>query len=187
MLIPPPPGIFSSIGDLTFLQLSTLRHRGAFSTVSLTFTKCCALTELEPQTDPQILSHSGSFSRLDSWYQVNLPFPTRSRLSNEAQGALRCIREQASTTRRSAGIPALITAIMAANSQYPSFDKVMDDLENLARRPAELITTDETDVFQVHALNSIKDIFKSTVLGKRSEKYIPRGLELAADSLRSPR
>lgn len=36
---------FVEIGDLTFLQLSTLRHRGAFSTVSLTFAVCCQQTQ----------------------------------------------------------------------------------------------------------------------------------------------
>lgn len=108
-------------------------------------------------------------------------------ISYISQGALRCIREQSSTTRRSAGIPALITAIMAANGQYPSFDKVMADLENLARHPVKSIKSDETEVFQVHALNSIREIFKSTVLGKRSEKFIPRGLGLAVHSLQSSR
>ena len=37
--------LFIKIGDLTFQQLSTLRHRGAFSTVSLTFASCCQLTQ----------------------------------------------------------------------------------------------------------------------------------------------
>jgi hypothetical protein len=60
----PPSEIFSTIGDLTFLQLSTLRHRGAFSTVSLTFTKCCVLTQLEPKVS------SSSQKRLETWYQV---------------------------------------------------------------------------------------------------------------------
>jgi hypothetical protein len=63
-LSPPPPEIFSIIGDLTFLQLSTLRHRGAVSTVSLTFTKCCALTQVEPQIA------SSAVDRLQSWYKV---------------------------------------------------------------------------------------------------------------------
>jgi hypothetical protein len=63
-LSPPPPEIFSIIGDLTFLQLSTLRHRGAFSTVSLTFTKCCLLTQVEPQTA------SSALDRLQLWYEV---------------------------------------------------------------------------------------------------------------------
>ena len=32
---------FKAIGDLAFTQLAELRHRGAFSTVSQTFTACC--------------------------------------------------------------------------------------------------------------------------------------------------
>jgi hypothetical protein len=60
----PPTEIFATIGNLTFLQLSTLRHRGAFSTVSLTFTKCCVLTQSAPQTSTTALN------LLDVWYQV---------------------------------------------------------------------------------------------------------------------
>jgi hypothetical protein len=36
---------FTQIGNLSFTQLSTLRHRGAFSTVALTFSRCCQLTQ----------------------------------------------------------------------------------------------------------------------------------------------
>ena len=41
-----PQDFFTSIADLTFEQLSTLRHRGAFSTVSLTFAKICQLIHI---------------------------------------------------------------------------------------------------------------------------------------------
>ena len=33
---------FKAVGDLSFTQLNELRHRGAFSTVSLTFLTCCS-------------------------------------------------------------------------------------------------------------------------------------------------
>jgi hypothetical protein len=59
-----PNEIFIGIGDLTFEQLSTLRHRGAFSTVSLTFTKCCQLTQHHAPSD------KSSYELLYKWYQV---------------------------------------------------------------------------------------------------------------------
>jgi hypothetical protein len=59
-----PEKVFVGIGDLTFEQLSTLRHRGAFSTVSLTFARCCQLTQ---HRTAHFDSHQ---SLLEQWYQV---------------------------------------------------------------------------------------------------------------------
>lgn len=53
--------IFAQIGDLTFDQLSSLRHRGAFSTVSLTFARCCILTQVQASTIGELLG---------KWYKV---------------------------------------------------------------------------------------------------------------------
>lgn len=60
------PKDFEQIGDLTFKQLASLRHRGAFSTVSLTFAKCCQ------QTQTLSLSTSEKNAMLRKWYQVCL-------------------------------------------------------------------------------------------------------------------
>ena len=59
-----PAEVFFGIGELTFEQLSTLRHRGAFSTVSLTFARCCQLTQY------QTANTSSHHSLLEQWYQV---------------------------------------------------------------------------------------------------------------------
>lgn len=40
-----PFELFEQIGNLSFHQLAALRHRGAFSTVSLTFATCCKIAE----------------------------------------------------------------------------------------------------------------------------------------------
>ena len=55
---------FQEAGDLTFHQLANLRHRGAFSTVSLTFAKCCQSTQ-----DLSLERFSGA-TLLQKWYQV---------------------------------------------------------------------------------------------------------------------
>ena len=60
-----PFEVFKRIGELTFEQLSTLRHRGAFSTVALTFARCCQLT----QTKAASYEVLGS-DLLERWYQV---------------------------------------------------------------------------------------------------------------------
>jgi hypothetical protein len=63
----------------------------------------------------------------------------------------------------------------------------MAELMAIATGPVESSAVDEINVPQVHALNSLKDIFKSTNLGKRSEGYIAESFGLAVESLRSPR
>ncbi|ETS85749.1 hypothetical protein PFICI_03774 [Pestalotiopsis fici W106-1] len=154
---------FEAIGNLTFEQLSNLRHRGAFTTVTQTFASCCQLVKYSSSSSEQ------DKSLLKVWYQ----------------GALDCIHTQASTTRRSAGIPALIVGILASNSDEPSFDTVMHELRDIAQRPAHVSETDGSNLPQVHATNCIKDIFKSSMLSRRAEPYLTDCLQLAANSLRS--
>lgn len=155
---------FERIGNLTFDQLSSLRHRGAFTTVSLTFATCCQQTKH--------LEHEDNDSLLDVWYR----------------GAMDAIFAQASTTRRSAGIPSLMTGILSANASKPSFEQVMERLLEIARIEARVAGTDRTNLPQVHAYNCLKDIFKSSLLtsmGNKSDQYLPDCLELAASALRS--
>ncbi|KAI1467217.1 putative death-receptor fusion protein-domain-containing protein [Daldinia caldariorum] len=162
-LLAPSRANFETIGMLTFDELSNLRHRGAFTTVSQTFTSCCQLVKWFPHPS----SDKPGF--LDQWYE----------------GALACIHTQASTTRRSAGIPALIVGILSSNASRPSFEEVIRNLQDIGRRPALASETDGSNLPQVHALNCIKDIFKSSYLSKRAEPYLTDCLELAASSLKS--
>ncbi|KAH8890911.1 hypothetical protein GQ53DRAFT_841869 [Thozetella sp. PMI_491] len=158
--------LFRDVGNLTFKQLSTLRHRGAFSTVSLTFATCCQLTNNVKRAFPDI-PNSGNLLR--EWYK----------------GALSCIINQASTTRRSAGIPALTSGILSANADSPSFSEVFMELEEIARKPARVEETDGSNLPQVHALNCLRDVFRSSLLSKKGETYLPETLHLAANNLRS--
>ncbi|KAK2050667.1 hypothetical protein LZ31DRAFT_512065 [Colletotrichum somersetense] len=164
----PSTELFATVGSLTFDQLSSLRHRGAFNTVSLSFATCCQLVK---HLDDPTAGHGGEETLLEIWYK----------------GTKECIFAQASTTRRSAGIPAMITGIVSANAPQPSFDKVIEELVTIAQKPAYNSESDGSKLPQVHALNCLKDMFKSsfiTQLGK-SAPHIPRCLELAASSLKS--
>ncbi|TVY81647.1 tRNA (cytidine(32)-2'-O)-methyltransferase non-catalytic subunit TRM732 [Lachnellula suecica] len=157
---------FAEIGDLSFLQLSTLRHRGAFSTVSLTFAVCCQLTQ-----NYNLGSGTANTDLLWNWWK----------------GTVAAIHSQASTTRRSAGIPALITGIMSANAPSPSFEEIMADLKLQARSPvnATSIAVDSTknELPQVHALNGLREIFKDSVIRKRAENHVLESLHIASDAL----
>lgn len=159
--ISPDQDLFRRIVSLTFNQLATLRHRGAFSTVALTFATCCQQTKHSDQER----------ALLETWYQ----------------GTMDAIFSQASTTRRSAGIPSMMTGILSANA-HPSFAYVMERLMSIAGKEVRVSETDDSNLPQVHAYNCLKDIFKNSMLtsmGNKSEKYLPQCLELAAGGLRS--
>lgn len=92
---------------------------------------------------------------------------------------------QASTTRRSAGIPSLIAAVLSANAASPSFDEVYGTLEDIGKKPVRMSETDGSNLPQVHALNSLREIFRSSVLSKKAEGYLARTLHLATNCLKS--
>lgn len=156
------PAAFERIGNLTFGQLAALRHRGAFTTVASAFATCCQNAKYM-ERGPDLV---------DAWYQ----------------GAMGTILSQASTTRRSAGIPSMMTGILSAGAAGPSFDHVMEELMAIARRTALVSETDGSRLPQVHAYNCLKDVFKSSMLasmGNKPESYLPQCLELAASGLGS--
>ena len=92
---------------------------------------------------------------------------------------------QASTTRRSAGIPSLVSAVLSANADSPSFAEVFHTLEDIAKKEVTMTETDGSNLPQVHALNSLREIFRSSLLSKKSEGLLATTLQLAANSLKS--
>ncbi|KFY22578.1 hypothetical protein V493_06499 [Pseudogymnoascus sp. VKM F-4281 (FW-2241)] len=151
------------LGNLTFVQLASLRHRGAFSTVTTTFSLCCKVTRSKS------LIEAGGQDLLRTWHDR----------------AFQCINEQHSTTRRSAGLPGLITGILSAGSTDVTLDSVMVRLQEIARTPVISSGKDEEQLPQVHAMNSIKDVFKSATLGKQADMYVTDCFIIATDSLKS--
>ena len=102
----PPLDIFKQVGDLTFEQLAALRHRGAFSTVSLTFTTCCQLTQRLKAVYTDI---SGSDNMLREWYKVGLSEPK-------------------------SNFPILTYSGISPLHRHPSFDNPSVSRHSLARR-----------------------------------------------------
>jgi hypothetical protein len=90
-------------------------------------------------------------------------------------------------TRRSAGLPALITGIFWSNHGGSTFQLGMAELQDIAMIPAT-----QTKEFsgltlpQVHAMNCLKDVFIDTRIAAHTEKYIMPALQIAATSLGSP-
>ncbi|KAF2025373.1 HEAT repeat protein-like protein [Setomelanomma holmii] len=155
------PASFERLGSLCFTQLLELRHRGAFSTVSQTFAAiCCRCTS---SNIPAIRALP------ETWYKETL-------LSiQDKAGAI---------TRRSAGIPALMASILAADTG-DLFSRAMTDLVAEASVEAQSANIEESRLPQVHALNCIKEFFTTSRLNVASETYMGQGLELAARTLNS--
>ncbi|KAL8686368.1 MAG: hypothetical protein Q9218_007155 [Villophora microphyllina] len=153
---------YRQFGDLAFTELAELRHRGAFSTVSQTFALCCFHCAESEDPETQALPRK--------WYEKTLL----------------CIQQRASAlTRRSAGLPAMITGILSANLGAGFFDTVIGDLRAIAR----VNNIDDDDgrlqLPQVHAFNCLKDIFTDGRFGSLVEQHISSSLELAARALES--
>lgn len=152
------------LGKLCFTQLVELRHRGAHSTVAQTFSAFCRrCMTVEDSTLRELPS---------AWYEETLL----------------CIQDKATAiTRRSAGIPSLITGILSAEqlADGPLFKRAIKDLFAEASQDAQSTNIADSRLPQVHALNSIKEIFTTSKLSATSEAYIGDGLDLAARTLNS--
>ncbi|GAB7339803.1 hypothetical protein MBLNU457_6351t1 [Dothideomycetes sp. NU457] len=155
------PSELRSLGDLCFVQLVELRHRGAFSTVAQTFVACCV----------RCASTDGLQNAVQEWYNRALSIVCSTETIN---------------TRRSAGLPSLIVGVLSADASGTLFDQAIQDLTQQSRKPLDEEGGQSESLTQVHALNCLKDVFKSSRLGEKSEAYISPTLELAAECLSSP-
>ena len=164
------------IGHQAFTQLAELRHRGAFSTVSLTFATCCVMCVRS--------SHLTFREHPKTWYKVICSAESASVMeAHKWQLALKSIEDNASSlTRRSAGIPAIVVGVLAAYLGDKFFDDVVVNLQAMANTP---VGADLGSLPQVHALNCLKDIFTDARFGPSTERFVAEALETAASCLES--
>jgi hypothetical protein len=57
---------FKALAGITYDQLSSLRHRGAISTVTTTFENCCRMTQ------HKAIKSAGGDELLNQWFEVSL-------------------------------------------------------------------------------------------------------------------
>ncbi|KAL2424894.1 hypothetical protein ABEF91_003824 [Exophiala dermatitidis] len=160
----PRKSLFSMLGDLCMDQLISLRHRGAFSTVAQTFSICCERVWACPDVDTRSL--------IEAWKIV----------------ALQQIEEQSDRlTRRSAGLPAMILALLSP-TERKFFSTTVTDLMEIAQRPIHDKPSSYAGSMklpQVHALNCLKEIMTSSRFSAVVVQYLGRILQLAANCLSS--
>lgn len=145
------------IGELVLDQLSTVRHRGAFSAVYPTFIKVASICQKRLPDQNKI------------WLDFNISLiQTKTQL----------------ITRRSGGLPFLITAIVTVERELLryTFDKLLE----IAKEPVdEKAESEKMDIPQVHAFNCIKTLFIESQLSNSVAPYIYEGLELALSTFSS--
>ena len=78
-----------------------------------------------------------------------------------------------------------MSSILSADPTESRFAQAIKDLESEARANTRSLSVSEGELPQVHALNSLKDIFRTTKLGQSSEQYIERGFDLVGHCLNS--
>ncbi|KIX05824.1 uncharacterized protein Z518_03796 [Rhinocladiella mackenziei CBS 650.93] len=159
----PNLALYSSLGDICMDQLTSLRHRGAFSTVAQTFNLCCEKVHAAPEVAMRGLGQR--------WFAI----------------ALNEIDQQSNRlTRRSAGLPAMITGLLSP-IDHSFFSSAISDLVDIAQRPcaASLDALGEARLPQVHALNCLKEIMTNSRFSAVVIQFLARILELAATCLSS--
>lgn len=149
------------IGPILLEQLATIRHRGAFSSVYPTFVSCCKLCIKRKE-----LAFIPS-----QWLEENLKLiQTKSKF----------------ITRRSAGIPFLLTAILSSDKKLikPTFYRLCE----VASLPVDEFDADMDNVNlpQVNAYNCIKAIFIDATLSEESILYVDDAFSLTLNSFSSP-
>lgn len=98
-----------------------------------------------------------------------------------------CIQNQTTiNTRRSAGLPSLMVGIIIADdSKGELYHRAVRDLTVEAIKPVDATANQDGGLSQVHAMNCLKDMFKNSRLGEKSEPHVPEALSLAASCLSS--
>lgn len=151
------------LGDMTVAQLTSIRHRGAFSAICPSYEAVCRQCYRQ---------------NLDS-YPIN---KVKSELEN-------IIHETQLITRRSGGLPMLITGTLVTIPQpaQDRIDEILGRLFEIARLPLPDMSKDmKLDLPQVHAFNCIRGALRESRLGKATEGHIESGLVLALRAFSSP-
>ena len=151
----------SRVGELFAEWLQRIRHRGAFTAVFPRLARVCA-----------VLSNESSTASLPRrWLDTHL--------------AVIASPDPHLTTRRSAGLPYAISAILCgtvSSSIKPSLvDVAMDSLFATAEAEQSI------DDARVHAMNTLRVLFIERELAGSVKPHIERGFRLVFRSFASPK
>ncbi|CDH08508.1 uncharacterized protein ZBAI_00290 [Zygosaccharomyces bailii ISA1307] len=146
-------------GDFLICQLSNLRHSGAFQSVLPSFNACCSKCSAQYP------------NQLEVWLHIVIE-------SLEVKTQM--------VTRRSGGIPYLLTAILASEKgrERPLLKFAFENLERIASLRVTQYK-DEVDLPQVNAFNCIRSIFIASKLAEPCAAYVASALNLSLKNFTS--
>ncbi|ODV82459.1 uncharacterized protein CANTADRAFT_31634, partial [Suhomyces tanzawaensis NRRL Y-17324] len=155
--------MFLRCSELIMTQLSSVKHKGAFSSIYPSFISTCEMCFKSAD-----LKHYPF-----KWLKENLKL-----IESKEQFI----------SRRSGGIPFLITGILVNENDAPVERHILlqysfDYLLSVAERP--FFHDSKNDIPQVHAFNCIKQIFNETTLSRESLDYVETSLVLALSNFHS--
>ncbi|KAF9963955.1 hypothetical protein BGZ70_007081 [Mortierella alpina] len=153
-------------GALFRRLLTTIRHPGAFSSVFPAYISLC--TRLLNSEDSAL----AALPRM--WLEENL----NSILSDSI-----------SVTRRSAGLPLCILAIVNAelsDNRRTLLPMVMRRVMAIAEEPVSADANQQVDLPQIHAMNVLRRLFMDAKLSTSVLPYVGQGLELSIRAFSSP-
>lgn len=159
---------FLKCSDLIIEQLSSVKHRGAFSSIYPSFIELCktCYSRTELQNFP------------NEWLANNIKL---------------IVEKTQYVSRRSGGLPFLISGVLiaATTSKIDGINskdltsKTISKLLEVASIPYTHIAEEKNDIPQVHAFNCIKQIFIESALNGVSLNYVELALALSLNNFES--
>ncbi|KAI1314886.1 hypothetical protein EDD11_001609 [Mortierella claussenii] len=160
------PSALDRAGGLFRRLLTTIRHPGAFSSVFPAYISLC--TRLLNSEDSAL----AALPRL--WLEENLDA---------------ILSDSISVTRRSAGLPLCILAIVNAelsDSRRTLLPMVMRRVMAIAAKPVSPDANQQVDLPQIHAMNVLRRLFMDAKLSTSVLPYVGQGLELSIRAFSLP-
>ncbi|KAJ2993425.1 hypothetical protein HDV02_002432 [Globomyces sp. JEL0801] len=146
------------VGETLAVLITSLRHRGAFAAVESNFVTLCR-----------------TLSNLNGKESQNLPFEWLKSFLNQISTS------EVSVTRRSAGLPPAILAIITSPSDNAlksqrlryTLDHIFDIIT------AEVVTRENTDLAQVHAMNVLRILVTDSELSFIIRDHLEKSFEIS--------
>ncbi|KAG0052187.1 hypothetical protein BGZ83_002915 [Gryganskiella cystojenkinii] len=160
------PVALERAGGLFRRLLTTIRHPGAFSSVFPAYISLC--TRLLNSDDAELTAMPRA------WLEENLDS---------------ILSDSISVTRRSAGLPLCILAIVNAelsDSRRTLLPMVMRRVMAIAVKPVSADANQQVDLPQIHAMNVLRKLFMDAKLSTSVLPYVGQGLELSIRAFSSP-
>ncbi|CUM45525.1 uncharacterized protein AC631_03396 [Debaryomyces fabryi] len=156
--------------DLIMDQLASVKHRGAFSSVYPSFVSAC---EICFKSDEEELA-----SKPNIWLKQNIKL-----IKSKTQYI----------SRRSGGLPYLITAILTAEKSCNKakehkdlIDYTFQELISIAKEEYIQNADEKMDIPQVHSFNCMKHIFIDSQLSSLCTPYVNQVLTLSLTNFYNP-